>query len=200
VLKKDRTYKGNWIRSLLKEGLSYEIVVLEEGVNDLGWREQVWIAYARGLEWRLTNATDGGEGGLLGYKFTKLHRMKISMANKGRRLTKLQRMKISMAARGRRLSPKHKSRLRSSWKGRHHTDAAKKGIGLGQAGKVMSEKGKESIRQANSKPIRERTTGMTFSSQKQAADDLGLCLRSVNRVLRGDLNQTHGYVFEYCDA
>lgn len=56
--------KANWIRSLVKFGLTYDIAILEviHSADDLPIAERWWIAYARACGWPLTNATDGGEG------------------------------------------------------------------------------------------------------------------------------------------
>ena len=58
------THKVNWIRSLLKLGLMYEVVVLEHVsiVADLDSAERKWIRWGReaGV---LVNLTDGGTGG-----------------------------------------------------------------------------------------------------------------------------------------
>lgn len=63
-LKEERTHKANWVRLLLSLGLKPGIQILEEfsSETDLNDAECFWIAQGRGLGWRLTNATKGGEG------------------------------------------------------------------------------------------------------------------------------------------
>lgn len=66
----DRTYKGNWLRSLSKIGFKPEIVVLQYITSkpELSDAERWWIAIGKAaLGRRFTNLTDGGEG-VLGYK------------------------------------------------------------------------------------------------------------------------------------
>lgn len=60
----DPTYKGNWIRSLLAEGIMFDIVVLEvvNGLEKLNEAEQRWITEGFACGWRLTNLTTGGDG------------------------------------------------------------------------------------------------------------------------------------------
>jgi hypothetical protein len=59
--KGERGLKANWIRSLRREGMNYQIVVLEETTKDLlNEREIWWIAKYRPLG-KLTNICDGGE-------------------------------------------------------------------------------------------------------------------------------------------
>lgn len=203
ALNVDRTHKGNWIRKLQKDGLLYEIKILEGGVEDLTWREQVWIAYGRGLGWPLTNITCGGEPGPDGYKWTPEHRAKISAANRGRQLTKDQRHRFLEAVANWQMTPGRAVALEkatSAWRGRHHTEESKKRISAGQVGKKMSLEGREKIRLANSRPIRDLTTGTIYASIKRAAEEVGLCARSICRVLKGRFSQTGGHQFEYADG
>lgn len=56
-------YAANWIRGVLAQGLTPDLVVLEECGKDT-WQqaERNWIAKGKLLGWRLTNSTIGGEG------------------------------------------------------------------------------------------------------------------------------------------
>jgi hypothetical protein len=60
---KRRTYKRNWILSLLSIGLVPVIEIIESGAGP-GWQdaERRWIAHYRSGGARLVNGTDGGEG------------------------------------------------------------------------------------------------------------------------------------------
>lgn len=83
-LKKDISYKGNWIRSLMKLGLKPKVIVLEEfdsheGLNDA---EIFWIKEYRSNGSRLTNLTDGGDG-CFGRSVSEETRKKIGIANSG---------------------------------------------------------------------------------------------------------------------
>jgi hypothetical protein len=70
---KDKNKKDHchaWIRSLLQENLIPEVEVLEElptaeGIGDI---ERFWIASWKLMGANLTNMTDGGDGGLFGFK------------------------------------------------------------------------------------------------------------------------------------
>lgn len=58
-------YCANWLVDLVREGICYEIVVLQEpSREELNDCERWWIAYGRASGWPLTNLTDGGEGAL----------------------------------------------------------------------------------------------------------------------------------------
>jgi DNA-directed RNA polymerase specialized sigma24 family protein len=82
---RDPTHKNNWVRELLGVGLAPRIEILEEAENpqDLGTMEQEWIAEARRVGIRLTNSTDGGDGGLWGRKHSKETRLKMSRTRAG---------------------------------------------------------------------------------------------------------------------
>lgn len=58
-----RTYKDKWIQKLLADGKYPKLTILEE-TDKIKWeeREKHWIAYGKKQGWRLTNATEGGEG------------------------------------------------------------------------------------------------------------------------------------------
>jgi hypothetical protein len=63
-------YVSNWLRSL--EGVRPTITILDRGpaqwLDDL---ERWWIAYCRRMGYRLTNLTDGGDGGTRERPFSK---------------------------------------------------------------------------------------------------------------------------------
>lgn len=82
----DDTHKGRWIRMLAEQGLRYQIRVLEETTaEDLAQAEITWIARGRSLGWNLTNATDGGEGGLPGLQHTAATREKVRQSKLGKK-------------------------------------------------------------------------------------------------------------------
>lgn len=59
------TYKTRWIISVIKSGLKPNVVILEEFKNSdkLNEREIFWIKYYKNNGARLTNTTEGGDGG-----------------------------------------------------------------------------------------------------------------------------------------
>ncbi len=104
-LKKDKTYKGNWIRSLLSLGLRPSIEVVEElPIRDLlADTERFWIAQFRAWGFRLTNLTSGGDG-CASFR-TESHKRKISAAHKGKKLSSETIEKIRLTAQNR--APEH---------------------------------------------------------------------------------------------
>jgi hypothetical protein len=62
---KTMTHKNNWIKKLLEEGITPEIVTLVEGSKMIAWQEMEMrmIALAKRSNAELTNGTCGGDGG-----------------------------------------------------------------------------------------------------------------------------------------
>lgn len=77
-IKSKRTYKNQWVRSLLSKGLQPEIIVFEWTDNPHE-AERRWIAQKRAEGCRLANGTSGGRGCLgARWKLTKTQREAIS--------------------------------------------------------------------------------------------------------------------------
>jgi len=116
-----RGYKYDWIRNLLSKGLEPGLSVLEIVFTPNDWqeREKWWIAFARGLGYRLTNVCDGGEGIRLfgednpfyGHKHTIESRHKMSEAQLGHPVSEETRRKIGDIHRGREISKETRYRM-----------------------------------------------------------------------------------------
>lgn len=101
--RKGHCHRDCWIRKRLAEGRAIEWVVIEWRTDDdprtLDELECGWIAFFRSMGCRLTNMTDGGDGG----RPTPEVRAKISATKTGRKLSAVHRAKISETVpRGRR--------------------------------------------------------------------------------------------------
>lgn len=126
-LRKDKTYKGNWIRGLVNDGFKPEIDVLEEldTPEETAEAEQFWIASLKFMGFRLTNLTDGGEG-RVGYKMSKEQREKLRLANLGNKhslgksqtLTAEQRQTRAEMARKRSADPTIQAKISATLTGR----------------------------------------------------------------------------------
>lgn len=123
VLLVEKTYKANWLRQLLAEGLKPDIEVLEvhETAESLSEAEQHFIAYFRFVGCRLTNLTIGGDG-CVGRIPTIEHREKISKANRGRKYGPETLKKMSDAARRQFSSPEARRRAAATHGGRPFAD------------------------------------------------------------------------------
>lgn len=80
---KKHNHKNNWIKSLLEQGLMFEITVLEDNIKkeELNNREQYWISHFKQQNAPLTNLTNGGDG-TLGYQLTEQTKQLISQKQK----------------------------------------------------------------------------------------------------------------------
>jgi hypothetical protein len=133
---KSKNHRCNWIRSLLRENLDPEIILLEESTySKMEEKESFWIKYY-GRE-NLVNGTDGGEGNL-GWCPTAEQRQKASEKlkgkpawNKGIPMREESKIKLSKANSGK----------PGSWIGRHHTDESKKKLSESKLGKPSPMKG-----------------------------------------------------------
>lgn len=112
--KRSDTYKSRWIRTLTKLGLAPAMEIVEEVVgDDWGERERWWIAHGKSEGWRLTNATDGGDG-VPGYVYTDEVRKRMFDRLRGRPVSEETRRKIGAANKGRARSPEIKQRWSES--------------------------------------------------------------------------------------
>lgn len=115
-LRIDRTHKANWIRSLMAQGLTYQIRVMEEcdpsAIDDA---ERRWIAAGRAMGWPLTNLTDGGDGAL-GHRHTDATKAKIrSIVNRPDE----HRKRISSTLRGHVISTEVRARIAEGMRRAH---------------------------------------------------------------------------------
>ena len=85
---KTPTYKNNWIKSLLNNGIKLcaETIDVTNSWNEACKKEIELISYYRELNVGLTNTTAGGDG-LLNMQFSDEARSKISLKARGRKLS-----------------------------------------------------------------------------------------------------------------
>jgi hypothetical protein len=129
-LSNSRNHRLNWIRQLLNEELEPFIEVLEECTNDT-WEkaERDWIVECRRFGLKLTNGTDGGEGG-------------IGEIVKGK----------PSHRKGKKLSPEHSEKIKKSMQshvGVPRPEEVRKKIGKAQEGKIISEETRLKIKLAS---------------------------------------------------
>lgn len=141
-----RTRCVSWIKSLLAEGLDYEIVVLEEVASKtaLVATEIWWIAYGRASGWPLTNLTDGGEG-RIGHRASEDTRRKMSEAQRGRKHTAESKAKIAAAHTGMRHSDEAKAKNASAHKGRTASASTRAKMSAARRGKKLTPEHKAKL-------------------------------------------------------
>lgn len=96
------THKNGWLRQLKALGLEPSVVVLEKVAADADWRvaERRWIRQLRAEGVRLTNGTEGGEGGYIPAAWSPEARAK-RLAKRRLPTSDETKAKISAANRGR---------------------------------------------------------------------------------------------------
>jgi group I intron endonuclease len=115
------THKNSWLKNLHSDGLAPDVVVLEV-VPKACWveAERFWVQYMRFLGCRLTNSTDGGDGGL-GLAHTEEAKQKLSASasrrtgaanpNYGKKHSEHTKDLIRKKAAGRKCSPERRAQL-----------------------------------------------------------------------------------------
>lgn len=127
-----KTHCAHWIRSLISQGLTPILSVIERGFGkSRTTAEQQWIALYRSTS-SLTNLTDGGEG-VPGYKASPEARAKIGAASRnrspetrarlgaahlGKHLSPETRAKISVSHKGQKFSPEWRAKISAALRGR----------------------------------------------------------------------------------
>lgn len=111
------THKSKWIKSLLVKNDQPEIFLLQTAFNkvELDAMERYYIKFFRDEGYRLTNATDGGEG-TLGCKASRKTKAKMSVAHKGKILSAEHKAKIAAVNTGK-LSEERRSTCSSRFFG-----------------------------------------------------------------------------------
>jgi len=137
--KHEKTYKANWIRSLLKLDLKPEMIILQEvPESEREIAERAWIRYGWEETWRLTNTTEGG-GGTLGYKHTEETRNRMSNSLKGRIVSDETRKRLSESHKGHIHSEETRKKMSESLKGKPISEETLKKIGKSHKGQKRSE-------------------------------------------------------------
>lgn len=176
--RKVNTYKNNWINNLLKNG-QYPIMEIIDEVDISEWQfwEKYWISQFKAWGFKLTNGTDGGDGGntfktLPTFKKLKT-KEKLSKsrnffykthenANKGKKLSEEVKNKISKNNSkywlGKTHSNETKDKISFSLIGKKLSEITKLKIGKKSKNRLHSEESKEKIRIANiGKKLSEQT-------------------------------------------
>jgi len=114
--KKTRSYKNNWVASLLVSGVCPVIEELEKisSFRDQDWQdaERFWISYLRMLGFRLVNSESGGWGGK---KMSPETRLKMSMSKVGKKQSAQHVENNRLARKGKKLSPEKLAALTVRW-------------------------------------------------------------------------------------
>lgn len=124
---KKKTYKLNWIRSLLGLGLEPVIESVETGTGDSTWpdRERFWIGHYRAILPNLTNDCDGGIGSL-NHTVTDEQRLEMSRTRKGKHISEEAKARMVSIMR----TEEYRMNMSRALLGKaKHTDSSKAAIG-----------------------------------------------------------------------
>ena len=168
---KDKTYKSNWIQSLLKSGISPIIVAIETNLTKIECDilEKYYIKYYRSIGIKLTNSTDGGDG-CVGYKHTDDTKIILSKHMK----------EINTTA--------HKEHLRKcglrQWELTTEQD---------KLNNILNQKGRRDIYQYDL----EGNVLNLYVSLRDIERKTGFFRANISQCLSGKFKQAYGYVWKY---
>lgn len=149
LAEKEKSHKGNWIRSLKTRGLRPKMVILEESDEfNFEDRERFWISFGRQIGWDLTNGTEGGD--------------------KAPRYTDAVLQKMRLSHLGRKQSPEAIAKMSAAMRGKPKSEDHRKNIGLASLGRKSSEAKKRK----HSEDMKARMSNPEFR-QKMATINLG---------------------------
>jgi hypothetical protein len=155
------SHKNSWIKKLLSEGNSPNLVILERGDGPWQEREKYWIQHYRNLGVRLTNSTNGGDGAC-GLLVSEETRRKIGnqsreskryvnwinaaiSSNIGRKQSKEAIEKRVAKVIGRKMSQETKDKIRAKALGRAVSEETKAKMSASHVGKVKSEETRKKL-------------------------------------------------------
>lgn len=209
---KEKSYKNNWIRSMLNKGCIPPITLVGEVEGNGNVAEISWIAYGRDEFWRLTNGTLGGDGG----RHTEETKKKIGLSNLGKNLGKhpteatKEKIRLSQLGNKHSLGFKHseatieKNRLchlgNKNLLGKHFSEETKLKMSLSHYGSKNQFYGKhhteESLSKMRQKIIQLDKNGnfiKKFNSLTEAQNITGISLRHISDVCHGRHKTAGGY-------
>jgi len=175
-LKTSKTYKSNWIRSLINNGLKPVIKVVQylNNLNELNRAEQYWIQYFKQLGCPLTNATNGGMG-RCGLPHTEETKQKIREGQKNKKIVR---------------GKDH------GMYGRKRTDKEKQLISERTKEKMQSSDVIEKMKnRCHYKKIVDQN-GIEYYSIEEAVRQTNLDKGTIRRILSGKTKQCKGYSFK----
>lgn len=121
--KYSKTYKNNWIVSLLKKDLKPILEILDiVDLNNWGFWEKYWISQFRTWGFNLTNISDGGDGGNFGVECN----VKISLKLKNRVFSDDTLLKMKSSAKLRKITEEGRKKLSLSRLGSKNSMFGKK--------------------------------------------------------------------------
>jgi hypothetical protein len=182
--KYSNVYKNRWISKLKEKNLSPIMNIIESVCNDM-WseREKYWIKYYKDMGCKLTNLTDGGDGGNFGNDVNK---------------------KISEKLKGRKFTPETLKLMSESAKKRIISDEGRKTLSEYRKGSKNSMFGKKQTNfciESKYKPVTQLTLDgeviKTWKSLKEVSEYLLINRNSIRMVCNGQRKTAGGYKWKF---
>jgi group I intron endonuclease len=182
----NKTYKDNWLHSLIKSSQRPELLILDTvPFNDFGFWEDFYINLFKSFGFKLTNLAPGGGGGNFGDEINK----KISEKLKGRIINDVWRDNIKKGSVGR----KHTNETKEKY------SKQRTGVGNSMFGVKRERKWDENKR----KKIIQLDLSGGFLNEWDSIQDavIGTCTNrtSINYVLQNKRKSAGGYKWKYSD-
>jgi predicted GIY-YIG superfamily endonuclease len=176
-----RTYKCEWIRSLLSKNSEPILEIMSEfDSHDKVLLEEIrLIKEFKESGSKLTNLTNGGDG-QNGVKLRKDH--PIIMWNKGREKSEETRRKLSISHKGKKLSSTHREKLSKVKLGKKRTEESinNQKMTMSEAIKVITPEGEV----------------LTFSMKKDAVKFTGVNANQIDKLIKLNKKSKKGFLFE----
>jgi hypothetical protein len=177
-----KTYKDNWVKSLIEKGLKPIIEIIDEVIDYKFW-ESHYISLYKSWNFKLTNSTEGGDNGIVSVESRKKISDKLKGNTNGR------------------FTKGIKKSVPSSWLGKSRGTSLFKG-------KKRGPKSAEAIKNLSISHFGKNTVAVeqydlnnnfifSWDSITKAAEKLKINGNKITMVCKGHRNQTGGYVWKY---
>lgn len=179
-----KTYKNNWIISLLKKDLKPILEILDiVDSNNWGFWEKYWISQFRTWGFNLTNISEGGDGGNFGFECNK----KISMRLKNRVFSKVTLEKMRESAKLRKITDEGRKKLSLSK--------------MGQKNPMFGKKQSKSFIENQFKPVIQLSINneiiKEWGSLKEVSEYLLINRNTIRMVCQGKRKTAGGYKWKF---
>jgi hypothetical protein len=158
------------IKKYCRDKFIREILCWKYSLNTLDKAEIFYIDYLDSTNPKIGyNVLPGGEGNPKGIKFlSEESKLKISIANKGRKLSDKHKLAISLAHKGKKVSKETKNKISISQKNKIISKETRMKISLANKGKTRSEEAKKrySLAKQNMSEETKKKIGDAFRGKK----------------------------------
>ncbi len=214
-----KTKKNNWIKSLLKRNLKPILNIIDEVPANTkiewGFWERFYINLYKSWNCKLTNGTEGGDGGGQYWKGKKIPkdilikrvktrkdkgvpwnskemRLKASISHIGKKQSKKTRKKRSNSLKGRKISEETKLKISEKLKGRIFTEETKLKMSKASKGRKLSKEVIENLRKINTGKKRSEETKLKISKANSGKKHSEETKRKISEKKKGSIGTFTG--------